>query len=75
MNLTTAISITKSRMVKAENEAHEWGQNSFLYLLPESDNPKLIRNDVWANYKWQKDKAKLIAVYVPETENWYFEEN
>lgn len=53
--------ITREEKIKAEKESTEWNSAAFIYTIPESDNPQMIRIDPWSNYKWQKENAKLIA--------------
>ena len=54
--------ITKAQKLHSEQLALKWGQTVFIYLIPESSNPQLLRIDAWDQYKWQIiNGAHLVA--------------
>lgn len=55
--------IAKELQDEAMKLTYEWGQASFIYTIPESNNPDLLRVDVWSNFKWKKDGANVIASF------------
>ena len=55
------ILVTRDLKIKAEEQSAEWNSAAFIYTIPESANPELLRVDPWSHYKWKKQDAHLVA--------------